>query len=61
MTTRVLSLSAGTSNGDNNAFFGEIMFTFKAIKSFFERSHSWSFHMKFFKPAKVSFDKSHMK
>ena len=34
MTTRVISLSAGTSNvRDNNAFFVEIMSILKAIKS----------------------------
>ena len=38
MTTRVLTLSAGTSN-DNNAFFVEILPTLKAIKTFFERSY----------------------
>ena len=45
MTTRVLTLSAGTSNfmahgdlSDINAFFVEILSTLKAIKSSFERS-----------------------
>ena len=44
MTTRVLTFSAGTSKRhddvrDNNAFFVEILSTFKAIKSSSERSY----------------------
>ena len=40
MTTRVLTLWAGTSNvRDNNVFFVKLMSTLKAIISSFERSY----------------------
>ena len=70
MTTRVLTLSAGTSNVMTTSVttmhcFIEIMSTLKA-KSFESHMinrilHEWSFHMKFIKLAEGSFDKFHMK
>ena len=62
MTTRVLALLQ-----ENNIIFIENMSTSKAIKSYFKGHmikrilHSWSFHMKFIKLAKGSFNKFHMK
>ena len=72
MTTRVLTLSAGTSNViddvcDNNAFFVERMSTLKAIKSHFERSYDKQnitlvvISYEIIKLAEGSFDKFHMK
>ena len=72
MTTRVLTLSAGTSNLMTTSVttmhcFIEIMSTLKAIKDPFESHminrilHSWSFLMKFIKLAEGLYDKFHMK
>ena len=73
MATRVLTLSAGTSNVMTTSVttmhcFIEIMSTLNAIKDPFESHnmihrilHSWSFYMKFIKLAEGSFDKFHMK
>ena len=72
MTTRVLTLSAGTSNVMTTSVttmhcFIEIMSTLKAKQDPFESHmrdrilHSWSFHIKIIKLAEGSFDKFHMK
>ena len=71
MTTRVLTLSAGTSNVMTSVTTMHFSFKnahFKDDKKAILNEHminrilqSWSFHMKFIKLAEGSFDKFHMK